>query len=153
MDWQLKSGPFFHVFPLNRVPPHPHIKNYLFFKFWLAISDSICWSASGVCMASEDLEASWPDLHRWPYSCNLWHQWLSKFFKHQRIVNFHSKFLTLKVPSSHLVATRGTSVGSVEGPLTGLQRRVGDIFVNLWNHHLDWTWTSPPSLYSFLQLF
>ena len=66
-----------------------------------------------------------------PFTCNLWHQWLPKFSKHQKFLNFHYIFLTLKVPSSHLVATRGISVGSVEGPLTGLQTRVADIFVNL----------------------
>ena len=81
-------------------------QNLMFYNFWLAISDSICWVTPGVCMASEDPGVSWPDLCRWPYSCNLWHQWLSKSFKHQKIVNVYFKFLTLKVPGSHLVATR-----------------------------------------------
>ena len=130
---------FFHVFPpkeglmgvIGGSAPSSTHQRLTFFKFQLAISDSICWAASGLCMAAEDPRVSWPDLHRWPYSCNLWHQWLPKFSKHQKFLNFHYKFLTLKVPSSHLVATRGISVGSVEGLLTGLQIRVADIFVNL----------------------
>ena len=51
-----------------------------------------------------------------PHSCNLWHQWLSKFLKHKtktkKKKEFHSKFLILKVPGSHLVATRGIIVGN-----------------------------------------
>ena len=43
---------------------------------------------------------------------------------------FTPNFRLFKVPSSHLVASRETSIGSEEGPLTGLQRSVGDIFVN-----------------------
>ena len=85
---------------------------------------------SGLSMASEDPGVSWPDFCRWPYSCNLWHQWVSKFFKHQKTVNFYIRFLTLKASGSHLVATRETSVGLVEAPLTGLQRGVGDVLVN-----------------------
>ena len=36
----------------------------------------------------------------------------------------------MKASGSHLVATRETSVGLVEAPLTGLQRGVGDVLVN-----------------------
>ena len=76
-------------------------QNLTFFKFQLAISDSICWITSGVCMASEDPGVSWPDFCRWPYSCNLWHQWLSKSLKHQKTVNFYLRFLTLKAPGGN----------------------------------------------------
>ena len=37
----------------------------------------------------------------------------------------------IESPSSHMVATRETSISSVEGPLTCLQRSVRDVFVNL----------------------
>ena len=70
------------------MPPCPYPINLTFFKFQLAISDSICWITSGVCMASEDLGVSWPDFYRWPYSCNLWHQWVSKSFKQSKDCEF-----------------------------------------------------------------
>ena len=44
-------------------------------------------------------------------------------------MNFYLRFLTLKASGSHMVATRETSVGSVEAPLT-VQRGVGDVLVN-----------------------
>ena len=79
----------------------------------------------------------WPEVS-WPYCCNHYHKWLTKFLKHQNNSEIFSKFPIFKVPSSHLVATRGTSVGSVEGPVTGLQRRAGDLCVDSWNCYLDW---------------
>ena len=88
-------------------------------------------------MASEDLGVSWSDLHRWPYSYNLWHQWLPNFLKHQKILNFHSKFQTLKVLSSHLVVTRGTSVGSVEDPWLASKEEL----VTFLSTHKIITWT------------
>ena len=95
-------------FPLNGInggfrEQHPliHTPKFDVFQFQLAISDSIFWVTSGVCTASEDPGVSWPDLCRWLHSCNLWHQWLSKSFKHQKIVNFYFKFLILKVPGSN----------------------------------------------------
>ena len=43
---------------------------------WQYLLDNI-WGVHGI----RDPGVSWPDFCRWPYSCNLWHQWVSKSFQ------------------------------------------------------------------------
>ena len=89
----------------------PYVIIIWHFSSFSWLSCGICWVASGVCMVSEYPGVSWPKFCNIPVTFDT-------SGKDQKILNFHptkrfsSKFLTLKVHCSRLVATRKTNLGS-----------------------------------------
>ena len=128
-------------------------QNLTFLKFWTAISGGIHWVAPSVCMPPGDLGVSWADILRWPDFCNPWHKWTPNFPKSQNFLKFDFLFSPLIVLYSHLVTGKGTIGRSLGGPVTGLQRRVSDLFLRWQNSSFDWATTLLPSKCQILLLF
>ena len=66
------------------------------------------------------------------------YKWPSNLPKSQNVLKFGFLFSPLTVLCSHLVKGKGTTGQSLGGPVTGLERLVGDLFLNSISTKLDW---------------